>query len=47
MLHTYSDVSQWQYYVPVTLTVAVGHYDTCLVSKHNSRAGDNPKTQQS
>ena len=41
---TYNDVSQWQFYVPVTLILAVGHCDTCLVSRHNSRVRDNPKT---
>ena len=42
---SYNDVSQWQFYVPVTLTLAVGHYDTCPFSRHNRRVGDNPKTQ--
>jgi hypothetical protein len=42
---SYNDVSQWQFYVLVTLALAVCHYDTCLVSRYNSRVGDNPKTQ--
>jgi len=41
---SYSEVPQWQFYVPVTLNLALGHYDTCLVSRHISRVGDNPKT---
>jgi len=25
---SYNDVSQWQFYVPVTLPLAASHYDT-------------------